>query len=47
MKKTCKFDTRIRCFWFCCSFVDSKGNVRVCFRHPNPSGFFTRGKVVS
>jgi len=35
-----------RCFHSSCSFIDSMGNVRVCFLHPNGNGFFKRRVVV-
>ena len=44
--KKCKFNPEVRCFWFSCAFVDM-GQVRICRHHPNPSGRFTRKKVVS
>jgi len=47
MEKRCKFNPRIRCWHFSCDFIDSKGIVRICKHHRNPSGRFTRKKVVS
>ena len=43
--KKCKYDTRIRCFFPRCYFVDFKGNVRICKHHPNPSGYIMPRKV--
>jgi hypothetical protein len=45
MPKMCKFDSSKRCYWGCCSSLDSMGNVVVCCLVPNPSGSFMRKKL--
>ena len=45
MVKVCRFNPRIRCFWFSCAFVDSRGNVRICVYHRNPFGYFRHKRL--
>jgi hypothetical protein len=40
--KTCKYDLRA-CSFGCCSFLDSLGNVQLCFRYRG-NGTLTRKK---
>jgi len=40
MPKMCKHDPAKRCFHSTCGFIDSRGDVRVCWPHPNPMGYF-------
>lgn len=44
--KICCFDGKI-CSFASCDYLDSMGDVHVCFRHRNPSGRFSPKKVVS
>jgi hypothetical protein len=46
--KYCRHFPSKRCFHDACSYLDIRGNVRVCPIHPNPYGMFSfrKSKVV-